>query len=244
MSEWIAKPLHEPGSPPDDGPDVDVDRRPLDDDGNALRLADREAHRLRYVIGEGYAAWDGTRWHHDSDGAAVRAARQVAETMRARARQARSELGDRDELAKALAQHARRTGSARGIAAIITLAQSDLRLIVRPEELDTDPLVLNAPNGTIDLATGALRPHRREDLLSRRVAAAYDPDASAPTWTTFLERVLPDDGVRCYVQRMAGSAAVGHNADEILHVLHAEQEDRPVVRDLEEVDVQRVTQQA
>ncbi len=201
-------------------PTVDTDRRPLDDDGNALRLVDREAHQFRYVIGEGYAAWDGTRWRHDSDGAAVRAARAIAETMRARARQARSDLGDKDDLSRALAQHAKRTGSARGIAAMLELARSDLRLIVRPEDLDTHPFLLNAPNGTIDLRTGELAAHRREDLLSRRVAASYDPDATAPTWASFLERVLPDEDVRGYVQRMAGSAAVGHNADELLHVLH------------------------
>jgi putative DNA primase/helicase len=196
------------------------DLRSLDDDGNALRLADRNARDLRYVIGEGYAEWDGTRWHYDDDGAAVRAAREIADMVRRRARLARQELGDKDERVKALAQHARRTGSARGITAMLELARSDLRLLLRPEALDGDAYVLNAPNGTIDLRSGELRPHDRDDLISRRVTAVYDPDAKAPLWRSFLNSVLPDEDVRTYVQTMAGAAAVGNNEQELLQVLH------------------------
>jgi putative DNA primase/helicase len=196
------------------------DDRPLDDDGNALRLADRYADDLRFVIGEGWHAWDGTRWRHDDDGAVVRAAREIAEQSREQASRARGERGEKDERAKALVQHAKRTGSARGIAAMVDLARSDLRFVLRPERIDADPYLLNAANGTIDLLTGELRPHRREDLLTRRVAAAYDPDADAPAWVTFIERVLPDPALRAYAQTMAGAAAVGTNADELLHVLH------------------------
>jgi putative DNA primase/helicase len=196
------------------------DRLPLDDNGNALRLAEWYGDALRFVVGEGYAMWDGTRWRHDDDGAAIRAARDIADRMRERANQARDELGEDDKLTKALRQHAQRTGSARGIAAIRELARSDLRLVQRPEQLDRDPFLLNAPNGTIDLRAGTLRPHRRDDLLTRRVAAAYEPDALAPTWEAFIERVQPDKTQRHYLHKMAGAAALGHNEDELLHVLH------------------------
>jgi putative DNA primase/helicase len=200
--------------------DLGRDRRPLDDDGNALRIADWNADSLRYVVGEGYAAWDSTRWQHDSDGAAVRAAREVAEAIRRRARQETAARDDKDEFAKALRQHAKRTGSACGITAMLELARSDLRLVLRPEVLDAAPHLLNAPNGTVDLRDGQVHPHRREDLITRRMAAPYEPDAEAPTWARFLERVLPDDNLRGYAQRMAGAAVYGDNSDELLQVLH------------------------
>ncbi len=196
------------------------DPHPLDDNGNASRFADANLEHLRYLVGEGYAWFDDTRWARDEDGVAVRAAREIADVMRRRAQHVREALGDKDELARAWAQHARRSGSQRGIAAMIDLARSDLRLVLRPDWLDADPHLLNALNGTIDLRIGELRPHRRADLLSRRTAAPYDPGAQAPTWTKFLQRVLPDEAERSYVQRMAGAAAIGQNDDELLHVLH------------------------
>lgn len=196
------------------------DRHSLDDNGNASRFADANLDHLRYIVGEGYAAWDGTRWAHDDDGVAVRAARAIADAMRRRAQYVREALGDKDDLTRAWAQHAKRSGSQRGIGAMVDLARSDLRFVLHLNQLDVDPLAFNTPTGTIDLRSGELQPHRREQLLSRRTAAPYNPDASAPTWARFLETVLPDADVRSYVQRMVGAAAVGSDADELLHVLH------------------------
>jgi putative DNA primase/helicase len=193
------------------------DTRPLDDDGNALRLADRFVDELRFVVGEGWYAWDGTRWRHDSDGAAMRAAREIATTMRAWAVEAARRD---DKQAKAITAHAKRSGSERGLTAMLKLAQSDLRLVLHPERLDVDPYLLNALNGTIDLRTGELRQHDRADLITRRVASYYDPLAEAPTWIAFLERVLPAIELRAYEQKVAGIAAIGHNRDEQLHVKH------------------------
>ena len=161
--------------------------RPLTDDGNAYRLVDEHGSDLRYVPGAGWYAWDGTRWLHDSTGEPMRRARELADTLRA---EAENRAGD-DAVAKTLRQHARTSASRRGVEAMLALARSDRRVIVDVSELDADPLLLNAPNGTIDLRTGELRPHERGDLITRRVAVPYDPKAEAPTWGTFLERVLP-----------------------------------------------------
>ena len=43
-----------------------------------------------------------------------------------------------------------------------------IRAAGAPEQLDTDPWLLNVENGTLDLRTGELRPHRRDDLLEAR----------------------------------------------------------------------------
>jgi putative DNA primase/helicase len=102
---------------------------------------------------------------------------------------------------------------------MVGLACSDARIVLAAKNLDADPHLLNAPNGTIDLRTGELRPHRRSDLLTHRVAVPFDPEETAPTWKSFLADVLPNDGLRAYVQRMTGQAAVGENTDEVFHVL-------------------------
>ena len=57
---------------------------------------------------------------------------------------------------------------------MIELAKSEVP--VSPDELDADPWLLNVLNGTIDLRTGELREHRREDLITKLAPVDYDPD--------------------------------------------------------------------
>ena len=59
-----------------------------------------------------------------------------------------------------------------------------------PAELDADSWLLNVKNGTIDLRTGELRPHRREDLITSLATVKYDPAAACPLWTSILDRIF------------------------------------------------------
>jgi putative DNA primase/helicase len=61
---------------------------------------------------------------------------------------------------------------------------------VLPDAMDQPHWLLNCANGTLDLKTGTLRPHRREDLLTKCLALAYDPEATCPTWERFLWHVM------------------------------------------------------
>ena len=82
---------------------------------------------------------------------------------------------------------------------MISLSQSEPGIPVLPDELDASPDLLNVLNGTIDLRSGKLREHRREDLITKIVPIEYDPDANAPAWETFLGRVLPGEELRAFV---------------------------------------------
>jgi putative DNA primase/helicase len=193
--------------------------RRLADHGNAQRLIDRHGEGLHHVPGVGWYAWDGTRWLRDASGETVRKARELVEHLYALADEAAARHGDQVEQVKALRQHAKASASRRGIEAMIALARSDDRVVLPVSRLDADPHLLNAPNGTVDLRTGELRSHDPDDLITRRVAVPYDPQAEAPVWGKFLETVLPDEDVRGYAHRMAGQAAIGANLEELLHVL-------------------------
>ncbi len=56
-------------------------------------------------------------------------------------------------------------GSSR-VNAMLARAATEEGIPVLPDQLDSDPWLLNVGNGTIDLRTGKLRPHRREDLIT------------------------------------------------------------------------------
>jgi putative DNA primase/helicase len=79
---------------------------------------------------------------------------------------------------KKIAEWARGSQSSERLKAMWTLAKADLA--VSPEELDTDPMLLNVENGTIELRNGALRPHRPEDLITKLAPVEFNPAAQAP----------------------------------------------------------------
>lgn len=92
----------------------------------------------------------------------------------------------------------------------------------RSEEWDRDPWTLNVLNGTLDLKTGQLRPHNKDDLLTKIAPVVYDPNADCPRWRAHIELVLPDPDVRRQVQRDLGKALVGAVLDESLPIWYGE----------------------
>jgi putative DNA primase/helicase len=76
--------------------------------------------------------------------------------------------------------------------------------------LDNTPWLLNCENGTIDLKTGDLREHRREDLLTKIIPVEYDPSAKSPMWFAFLLRIMQgNEKVIRFLQKAAGYSLTG-----------------------------------
>jgi len=113
----------------------------------------------------------------------------------------------------------RRSESAAGIAATLTVAASRPGVAIDHEALDADPWMLNTCGGTIDLRSGRLMAHNPADLLTQRAAVTYDDAATAPTWTLFLEQVLHNAEVRSFVQRLCGLALLGDQPEHVLPIL-------------------------
>src|SRR5262249_4958764 len=120
---------------------------------------------------------------------------------------------------KALAAHAAKSEDAKRIHAMSSLARSERGIPTRPVRLNNGAWVLNCPNGTLDLRTGELRPHRREDYLTNLCPVPYDPQARCPLWERFLTQIFPAAGGRAefegdadliaYVRRFCGYCLTG-----------------------------------
>lgn len=102
---------------------------------------------------------------------------------------------------------------------MLMLARSEPSVVVDEHQLDRHPWRLNCRNGTLDLKTGELSPHSRRDLITKCATAEYDPDAKAPCWEAFLERILPDRDVRQFLQRATGYALSGSITEQCLFLL-------------------------
>jgi putative DNA primase/helicase len=100
----------------------------------------------------------------------------------------------------------------------LRLAKADLA--VSPEKLDTDPMLLNVENGTVDLRTGSLRPHLPEDLITKLAPVEFDPVAEASRFMKFLKQTLVDAELIAFVQRFLGYSLTGSTEERALSVLH------------------------
>lgn len=113
------------------------------------------------------------------------------------------------------------------------------QLQARAEDFDRHPYLFNTTSGTLNLRPAdevievspgevytfpagwdwEFRLHDPEDLLTQVAGCGYDPDARAPRWDAFLERVLPDADIRDWLQRLVGYALVGRQTEAVFPIL-------------------------
>lgn len=201
--------------PRGDGPDTAA-LRPLTDLGNAERFVLRYLGRVHYAVGRGWLFWDGRRWAFDDTGIVEL---MMKETIRAIWSEIHAANDTRDN--EAIAKHAVRSENTARIQAALREARTEPGIPVRMSELDGDPWLLNVLNGTIDLRTGELRPHNRDDLITKVAPVAYDEHASLALWDQVLHQVTGgDDDFAAFLQRAAGTTIVGENLDEVVFLPH------------------------
>ncbi len=107
-------------------------------------------------------------------------------------------------------------GDRRRIEPALVFASSDPSIVVTPDQLDADAYLVGVQNGVVNLRDGSFLPHHPGRLVTRQLAAKYDPAATAPTWQQFLEVVQPDPEMRSFLQRLAGYALTGAIREQVL----------------------------
>jgi putative DNA primase/helicase len=186
------------------------------DAGNAQRFADQHRLNAKYCWSwSSWLVWNGSRWAHDVSGAAERLAKETAASISREAKKSR----DSTEREK-VNEWALVSESAARLAAMLKIARSDLLFAVEPSDLDTHLLLLNCPNGTLDLRDGRLHPHERSQLLTCLCPTPYDAGATCPKWLAFLGRVLPRPDLIAYIQRLCGYLLTGDVSEHVLPVFY------------------------
>jgi putative DNA primase/helicase len=197
---------------------------PLTDMGNAERMAHRHGASIRYSYTQRqWYIYDGSRWRKDEGNEIASLAKETVRSMLGEA-----DGIENDEKRKALVAWAQRSESRKAIEDMIDLCRSEPGITVREDEWDANPFLLNCTNGTVDLRTGELLPHRPEDMITKMARGAYDPadlerfEEACPIWRAFLRRVVPDKEVRVYIQQLVGYSATGDVSEQILLFLYGE----------------------
>ena len=194
---------------PDEGEGAEI--RSLDDAGNAERFLADHGERVRYIPEwKSWAVYDGARWRRDLGG--LRVGDMAVTTARGIFREAG--YTDDDEEQGRIFSWAQRSSMGPRLDEMVKRARG--KASADYEEFDSDPWALNTPSGTVDLRTGEVREHSAGDLLMKCTGTDYDPDAKAPRWEAFLERVLPNVAVREFVHRLMGYSIVGTVDEQVL----------------------------
>jgi len=115
----------------------------------------------------------------------------------------------REASARADKAECKRLASAKTVAAVLTMAQSDRRIVLPADAWDANPMVLNTPTGIVNLRTGEMR-IRKGDYVTQVARVSPDAQAKCPTWLRFLGEVFASDEEKVeFVQRMCGYMLTG-----------------------------------
>lgn len=192
----------------------------LTDAGNAARFAYYHRDRLRYVAEMGqWFWWNGKVWPEATiEKNLMRGAIEVTDHID---REAVMTAKKDPETAEALRRWARTSRSKERLSAMHQVARAMPEVQADLDQIDRDLYLLAVQNGTLDLRTGELRPHRREDMITRLSQVSYEPDARCPRWDRFVKEVFePNPDAAVFVQRYFGYSLTGNTSAQCLLFAH------------------------
>jgi putative DNA primase/helicase len=181
--------------------------------GNSERFILQHGYNVRYCVESAtWHLWNGTRWQPDN----LKQIHQLAkETVKAMYSELATESDG--EKRKELFKFIQKSESERSLNALVNLAKTDPRIAVGAEAFDSQIHLLNCMNGTIDLRTGKLLHHRREDLITKQCPVEFDPNATSETWERFLrDCTRADADLQGFLQRAVGYTLFGDPREQVI----------------------------
>lgn len=181
----------------------------LTDLGNAERLMKTYGRDIRYCYErKSWLIWKGTHWRWDKGGDIMHLAQRVARSIYQEA----GAEDDKDQRKK-IAEWAHTSESNTRVNAMAAMAEP--MGAIPFEKLDAGQWNLNCLNGTIDLTTGELRPHRREDYITVVCQYPYQPAAHSEEWEAFMGKITAgDQDIQAYLQRCIGYTLTGSTSEQ------------------------------
>ncbi len=196
----------------------------MTDLGNAERLVYWNGDGLRWdVARKVWRVWDGKRWAVDTALNVNRRAAETARRIRAEAAVAPRLVGESKgpDVGELLFKHAVKSESRDRLAAMLEVAKSRPGVAIAASEMDTDTMLLNVANGTIDLRTGELRPHRRADLITKLAPVEYIKGHTDARWDGFLDDATGGDKeLADFLQIATGYTLTGDTSEERMFLVY------------------------
>ncbi len=92
-----------------------------------------------------------------------------------------------------------------------------------PGDFARNPWLFNCLNGTINLKTGKLQPHNREDRLTKLAPWKYDPTVQCPHWQDHLNKVMAQNrDMVNFMQPALGYSLTGITDERVMFIEYGE----------------------
>jgi len=229
------KPACNNPSNPTNNQDLALAFKPHNDIGNGKRLRERHGHKFLFIRQNGWYTWDGCRWNSfDGDNEISKAAQLTSSiiTQEAEAMEASGPLdgeSDKDFRDRVDKHHkwAVTSGNSSRLMSMVREAQPHLEESV--DAMDGDPWLLNTKNGTLcfappnaeaEIPSIEKKTHDPNDLITRVCNTEYDPEAEAPNFLKFINKILPDPEIMTFLQRYFGYCLTGDTSEQALVLFH------------------------
>ncbi|RAA19004.1 phage/plasmid primase, P4 family [Ralstonia pseudosolanacearum] len=179
------------------------------EDGLATAFTRRYGDDWRYCSLWGkWLVWTGVRWNSDQLLYVTHLARGICRAASLKAETARQKS---------------KLASSATIASVEKIARSDPKHAATADEWDADVWALNTPGGVVDLRTGQLRPHRREDRMTKVTTATPRGGigGGCPSWLAFISDITGGNtDLAAYLQRVVGYCLTGVTSEHALFFLY------------------------
>ena len=185
----------------------------MTDQANAERLFAEHGEDILYVVERKlWAIWTGCKWEMSLAaegqvaGLAIRSARNLEQ---------RALLEPDEKTAGKIMAWSAKSQNARSISATMTMLKNLVAVSIN--QFDANPMLLNCPNGMVDLATGQLLAHDKKQYFSQVTGCDYasEHDGALPkAFNKFIAQVMPDLETRNYLLLYIGYTLSGRNDDQ------------------------------
>jgi putative DNA primase/helicase len=204
--------------------EVDLINFNFSDVGNAERLLAMYGENIKYnPIRNKWLVWTGKYWEYDISGKIEILARNCIKELQAQGVSLPKQIGDIDnsKLKEQINKFVLRSESDGRVKAMINQCKTQEKLVIK--ETDKDAYLLNVKNGTLDLKTGKLKKHNKNDFITKSVDVRFDAGAKCPNWIEFLNKIfLGNQELIDYIQKSIGYSLTGDANLQCFYVLHGQ----------------------
>lgn len=200
-----------------------INCRPFTDLGNAERIVDQYKTLIKYCHPfKSWYVWTPSegRWKQDVDNYCYRIAKDVVRRIPIEAQRAPTKemMGQGYSWAFVCENRSHLTG-------MIELAQMDRRIIVTPDDLDSNDYLFNLQNCTFNLKTLEKQEHTKSDNISKLAPFEYRETATCPQFNKYLDRIFRNRGDKkqdtiSFLQRAVGYTLTGSTQEQCLFLLY------------------------
>lgn len=194
---------------------IKVDDFGLTDTGNAHQFVEMFGGRIKYNIdNKQWMVWNDKFWQFDSYGTIKNYAELVIEQMKLQAKYV-----DDENVRKAILANVKRALSSSGKQAMLKESEHLSGIPVTNDDFDSDPFLFCCKSGVVDLRTGAITSHNREQMISKY--SPYEVEHGTPkAWLKFLDEIFEKKSdVVEYIQRVLGYSMSGSTREQCMFML-------------------------